>query len=110
MKRLVEYPVAAEPGQTVLVEVEETLPEGEERAARGTIERFDRSLDDALERVKPAASALVAKVRGLAVPPDEATVEFGIKLGGKAGVAVLAAAAVEANYKVTLTWRGGDTK
>jgi len=103
---LVEFEVAGSPGETVLVEVDETPSEvGEERAARpGEVQRAGRSLEEALERVKPAASALVEKVRSLAEPPDEATIAFGVKLTGKAG-AVLASAALEANYQVTLTWK-----
>jgi hypothetical protein len=102
---LVEYVVDEASGATVIVEVDETESEaGEERAARpGEIERADRSFQDALERVKPAASALAEKIRSLADPPDETTMEFGIKLTGKAG-AVIASAGIEANYKITLTW------
>ena len=106
MKRLVEFEVAGSPGETVVVEVDEAESEvGEERAARpGEVERAGRSLEEALERVKPAATAVIEKLRGLAEPPDDMTITFGIKLTGKAG-AVVASAAVEANYQVTLHWR-----
>lgn len=113
MKRLVEFEVGGSSGETVVVEVDDSdAAVGEESAARGgEPDRAQRSLEDALERVKPAASILMEKVRSLAEDKDEspmvldeATIQFGIKLTGKVG-AVLASAALEANYQVTLTWK-----
>ncbi len=63
-----------------------------------------QTFEVALEKAKPAASALIAQFRDLIDPPDEIEVEFGIKLSAGAG-AVLASAGGEANYKMTLTWK-----
>ena len=105
MKRLVSFVVEDDPEQFVVVEVDAPPETGEEPAARrGEIQRAEQSLHEALDRVQPAASALIAKILALPEPPHETTVEFGINLTAKAG-AVLASAGVEANYKVTLTWR-----
>ncbi len=109
MKRLVEFDVSDASIGSLIVEVDETAPDygGEDRAGHaGQPQRAQRSLDEALERVRPAATVLVEKLRSLAEPPDEATIEFGIKLTGTAG-AILASAALEANYHITLTWRRG---
>ncbi len=109
MRRLVEYRLGVENEGTVLVEVEEPVNEasGEEEAAsrswRQPVEA-SVSLEEALERVRPAADTLLAKLRQLAVAPDETQIAFGIKLTASAG-AVLASASVEANYTVTLTWK-----
>lgn len=107
---LVEYRLGGEPGETVLVEVDDPVVEGsgEERAAFLSWKKpaiAQESLDDAIERSMPAARTLVGKLRSLVDAPDELTVEFGIKLTASAG-AVLASAAVEANYTVTMMWKG----
>jgi hypothetical protein len=87
--------------------VDEPTEEGEEKAAFRSWKKpaeATRTLDEALERVKPAADALLSKLRALAEPPDEMTVAFGVKLTATAG-AVLASAGMEANYTVTMTWK-----
>ncbi len=103
MKRLVEFPL--EEGGTILVEVE--MPEGAGMvpAARGeVVQRAQQTFEAALEKVRPAAQAIIKKLRALHDPPDEIEVEFGLKMSAETG-AVIAAAGVEANYKVTLTWK-----
>ena len=111
MKRLVEFPL--EDGSTIWVEVDE--PEragGAARVSRGgdkTIDKANQSFETALDKVKPTANAVISKLRDLADSPDEITVEFGLKLSAQAGV-VLAAASIEANYKVTLKWTKKNKK
>ena len=83
------------------------VPEGGgfERASRsGDIIKATKTFDDALEQIKPAAQKIIVKLRSLTDPPDEISVEFGIKLGAKAG-AIIPSADAEANYNVTLTWK-----
>jgi len=108
MKRLVEYRIDSEGKQTVVVEVEEPLEEtGEERAGLLSWKSPTPASEDlagAFDRITPAANLLMSKLRGLAERPDEATIEFGVKLTGTAG-AVLASAGVEANFNVSLTWK-----
>jgi hypothetical protein len=104
MKRLIEFPMEGQ--GSVIVEVDEPESEGVVRAARpGEIaEKATQTFESALDRIKPAAAAVIAKLRDLSDLPDEVGVEFGIKLGAKAG-AFLASVDSEANFKVTLTWR-----
>lgn len=104
MKRLVEFPL--EDGSTAIVEVDEPETDGVRRVARaGEIaEKAGQTFETALEKIRPAASAIVAKLRDLSVAPDLIGVEFGIKLSAKAG-AIFASADSEANFKVTLTWK-----
>jgi hypothetical protein len=42
----------------------------------------------------------------LATPPDTVKIEFGVKLTAEAGV-VIAKAATEANFKLSLEWSAG---
>jgi hypothetical protein len=100
MKQLVEYEV--EGGSTIIVEVD--LPEaGIERAGRGDqIIKAKERFGDALEEIKPVAQAVYSKLAGLSA--DEINVEFGIKLGAKAGT-IIASADTEANFTVNLTWK-----
>jgi hypothetical protein len=104
MKRLIEFPL--QDGSSMIVEVDE--PEtfgGVTRTARPSdvIEKAHQTLDDALDKITPAAQTVISKLRGLHDEPDEIEVEFGIKLSAAAG-AFVASAGVEANYKVTLKW------
>jgi len=105
VKRLIEFPLEGE--GTILVEVDEPVPEGGlvQAARPGEIAaRASQTFEAALERIQPAAGAIIAKLRGLAIPPDEFGVEFGLKLSAEAG-AFSASAGTEANFKVKLTWK-----
>jgi hypothetical protein len=110
MKRLVEFPL--QDGGTMLVEVDE--PEGyAEAVVRGgvvkaarpgeVVEKAKETFEDALDKIKPGAQAIIDKLRGLHDAPDEIDVEFGIKLSAEAG-AFIASAGVEATYTVSLKW------
>jgi len=104
MKQLVEFPL--EDGGSILVEVETPETAGMVPASRGgeVVAKAQQTFEAALEKVRPAAGAIIAKLRALHDPPDEIEVEFGLKMSAEAG-AIVAAAGVEANYKVTLTWK-----
>jgi len=110
MKHLVEFPL--EDGGTILVEAEQLEPaEGVVPATRPgeVIAKATETFEHALEKVKPAANAIINKLRGLSDPPDEIEVEFGLKLNAEAG-GVVASAGAEANYKVTLNWKREKSK
>lgn len=103
MKRLVEFP--AENGEVILVEVDEAPRSG--AVTRGlspsaAIERARLTLEEALDKAQPVATALVNKLKQL--EPDEATIEFGLALSAEAG-AILASTGSAVHYRVTLTWR-----
>ena len=105
MKRLWEFAIDGAPDQHVIVEVDQPIAEGEELAARSDkVLLADRDFQKALARVRPAADSLMRTLQGLAIVPEEATVEFGIKLSGTMG-AVIASAGMEANFIVTLKWQ-----
>jgi hypothetical protein len=104
MKKIIEYKLAD--GASVLVEVDDPAPE-EILPASSTgevAEKAQELFEQALSRIKPAAAAIVATLRELGDSPDEATVEFGVKLVGKSGV-IFASAEAEANFVFKLTWK-----
>jgi NTP-dependent ternary system trypsin peptidase co-occuring protein len=105
MKQLVEYEL--DDGGTIVVEVD--LSEaGLQRVSRGDeIVKATVKFSEALDQVRSAAKTVIAKLRTLPDPPDEMVVEFGFSLGAKAG-AVIASADMQANYKVTMTWKHSD--
>jgi hypothetical protein len=107
LKRFVEFPL--EDGSTIVVEVNE--PEGERgsrRAARGSEEEPEKApqtFEHALSKIRPATEKVITTLRGLIQKPDEVEMEFGFSLSAEAGV-VIASASTEANYRVTLRWKG----
>jgi hypothetical protein len=103
MKRYIEFPTDG--GEPIVVEVDvDDAGYGTEPVGRAddVAAEAQESFQDALSRLRPATRAVVDQLRDLS--PDEATVEFGIKLDAKAG-AFLASAGTAANFKVTLKWK-----
>jgi Trypsin-co-occurring domain 1 len=109
MKRLVEFPL--EQGGSVLVEVDE-LPAGPVTRGLGKdrstlVEEADKTFEDAIAAVTPAARSLIARLRSIADPPDEIAVQFGVQLSAQTG-AFIASVAAQANFTVSMTWRRPD--
>ena|SRR2546428_6711675 len=101
MKRLVEFPL--EEGGSVVVEVDEPDMGGTVRAARGdVIEQAKDTVEDALNKVLPAAHSVVEKLQGMR--PNEIEVTFGISMSFKAGAFITAGS--EANFEVKVRWTG----
>ncbi len=109
MKRLVEFPV--EQGGTVLIEVDDP-PTGPATRGGGKdnlslAERTNKTFDEAIASVTPAARSLIARLRSIEDPPEEIGIEFGVQLSAQSG-AFIASVAAEANFKVSMTWRSGS--
>ena len=111
LKRFIEFPF--EDGSTIVVEVNE--PEGERgtrRAARGTEEEPEKApqtFEQALSKIRPATEKVITTLRNLIQKPDEVEMEFGFSLSAEAGV-IIASASTQANYRVTLRWKGTATE
>jgi hypothetical protein len=104
LKQLIEF--ALKNGDSIIVEVEEPQPEGGVvPAARAgeIVVKASRNLEAALEKIKPAAEAIITKLNDLRYKPDKIEVEFGVRLSADAG-AIIASTGAEANFKVTLGW------
>lgn len=99
------FRVEAAGERTLPIEVDETVT-GVVRSGRtGELaEEASVSLEEALERVAPAAGALIAKLRGAAEGIDQIDVQFGLKLSGEVG-AIIAKSSIEANFTITVTWK-----
>jgi hypothetical protein len=61
------------------------------------------SLQEALETVKPSLRKIKKALTELS--PDEAEIEFGLKIGGETGV-IIAKGTAEVNFTVRLSWKG----
>lgn len=109
MSRLVEFPL--DEGGTVLVEITEAgagtsdgpVVRGLDGGTR-VIDQAHQSFEQAIDRVRPAAQALVTRLRTIADPPDELNIRFGLDLHAQAG-AFIAETGATANFSVEMTWR-----
>lgn len=108
VKRLVDFPL--EQGGSVLVEVNEASAGPAMRGLgkdRLTVaDQTDKTFEEATATVLPAASGLLSRLRTADDPADEISIEFGVQLSAQTG-AFIASAAVEANFRVSMTWRHG---
>jgi hypothetical protein len=65
--------------------------------------KAQQSFEEALDKIKPVASTLISKLRGLNTPADEVEVKFGLKLTADAG-AIFTSVGGEVSYEITLKW------
>ncbi|MGH2509855.1 MAG: CU044_2847 family protein [Ktedonobacteraceae bacterium] len=103
MKHFVEYPL--EDGSNVIIEIDEPASEETQYASRGEeiLVKAKGTLENALEKVLPAAKAVVEKVKSIETDADEVEVTFGIQLNSTFS-ALISSVSAEANFGVTLRW------
>lgn len=97
----------------VEVEMEEVAPTPgvvkaglADKVERG-LARAQVTLEQALGAVlQSTAGALVSAAKNLDPPPGETEISFSLKATGELGNIAVCKASAEANYTVTLTWRG----
>ncbi|WP_339727987.1 CU044_2847 family protein [uncultured Gimesia sp.] len=101
MTQILEIPTAG--GESVFVEVRQ--PESLEHRAgsKALIEKSATTLEAMLAKIRPLASAAVTAIQGMGT--DEMTLEVGVNLSLDGNV-VFASVSTEANFKVSLTWKG----
>lgn len=105
MKQLVEYKL--KDGSSFHAEIEVSESEGVIRAGRKDLPaEANMMFEDAINKVKPMATAIIESMRSITDPSPEVEISFGLKLTATAG-AVVASAGAEANYALTLRWPGG---
>ena len=106
MKQFVEVPL--EDGGSILVAVEEAK-ELVMRAGRGPgdIVKASETFEDAVEAIKPVASAIVSKMHDIPYSPEEIKVDFGLglKLDSSGILKMLVSTGTDVNFKVSLTWK-----
>jgi hypothetical protein len=103
MPSFVEVPLPN--GGSLIVEQDEEEQVGIVRAGRvrDVADMAVESFETAMDRLRSAAEAVNGKMRSMAQPPTDITVEFSVKLGTAVGV-VIANTSAEANLTVTLRW------
>jgi len=109
MKRLTEFPLGD--GSTILVEADVSDAAGATLRGVGSAEVVEKARDTfeaAVAKIRPAAEAIISILHDLSEKPDTVEVEFGLKLSATGG-AVIASAAAEANFSITLTWKPHET-
>ena len=95
-------------GKAVVIEVDDVASHGLQRSGRhGAPDKAEKTYDQALNQVMPAAERTVQRIQALNWSPASLTLEFGIKFNAKAG-ALIASTALEGNLKVSLTWNGAS--
>ena len=67
--------------------------------------RATTTLNESLEKLRPAIVSAVEHLKSVAA--DSMTVEFGLKVGGEAGL-ILAKGTAEVNFRVELSWNRGS--
>jgi hypothetical protein len=108
---VVAYKVGTEGGQPqlVLVESRNAVASVPRLASVSEVEKAATDIGEALVPVRALAERLIDAFR--AARPSELTVEFGVELGGKAGIPFVTEGSASANFKVQLTWKaapGGE--
>ncbi|MCP4698611.1 MAG: hypothetical protein GY862_17430 [Gammaproteobacteria bacterium] len=110
---------------TILVETDEeeadAAAEQEQAGPAGIIEdavkavksyavkTVQNKFTEAMGIVSYASNTLLEEIDKIKDKPDEAQVEFGVKITGK-GEAMVASGGVEANYKITLSWKNRQAR
>ncbi|MCP3818659.1 hypothetical protein NLX86_11165 [Streptomyces sp. A3M-1-3] len=103
MVQLVSF--RTEDGGEVIVEIGDDEP-GVVAVSRigDAIAEATGSLDAGLDRIRGVAQATLDRLVSLPRPPEEVTVEFGVRFNAKAGV-VIAHGEGEGHLKVSMVWR-----
>ncbi|MGW2230919.1 CU044_2847 family protein [Streptomyces formicae] len=70
----------------------------------GVVARAHLTLQEALDRVRPALAHVAQTVREL--KPDETEIQFGLKMGGETGV-IIAKGTAEVNFAIRVVWKSG---
>jgi len=102
---LLRVPLENTDGAYIIAEVDDSDLDGIELVAGGRRRGIDTSAEtfsDALGKVEPAIELVLSKLRKAA--PDEITVDFGLKIGGEAGI-IWAKGTAEAHLTVSVTWK-----
>ncbi|MEV6349948.1 CU044_2847 family protein [Actinoplanes sp. NPDC051851] len=102
MAELLHY--ALDQGTTIAVEVDDDDTGFAEASPGGLPARAAQTFSAAVAHGRRAAEVAFEQFRRMADPPQEITMEIGLKLSGEAG-AVLAKTASEGHIVLTLVWR-----
>jgi len=74
------------------------------------IEATKGVMEDVARVVRATTESFFEHVKQLDARPSECAIEFGVNVGGEAGVPFVTKGTVGANFKVTLRWQWSDRK
>jgi hypothetical protein len=103
--RLVDF--SLQNGGSVLIEVRERPGEGlvtRGLSDEGVSQKAHQTFERAVERLRPAADAILSQMRSATESPDEIQVEFGVEMSAEAG-AFIASMSTAATFRISVTWR-----
>ncbi|MEU9117272.1 CU044_2847 family protein [Streptomyces sp. NPDC048483] len=106
--RLIAVPLNEDDKEPTVFESDIELTDSDLELAAGSagvVARARVSLDDAMAQVRPTLARVVETVRELG--PDEAEIEFGLKIGGDTTV-IIAKGTAEVNFAIRLKWQAAD--
>jgi hypothetical protein len=75
-----------------------------ESASSDFIDGTADKLDAVANAVEVATQSFMEKLSALKVKPSECTLEFGVNVGGEAGIPFITKGTAGANFKVALKW------
>jgi len=65
----------------------------------------EKRLDEVASLIRNSCSKMATGLLGMASSPAEIQMEFGVDVGGEAGVPFVTKGTINANFKVSVTWR-----
>lgn len=75
-----------------------------ESAASDFIEGSRQHFEDIAQVIEAAGHSFVDRLNEMATKPAECAIEFGVNVGGEAGIPFVTKGSVGANFKVTIKW------
>lgn len=90
----------------IFVETDERGSTVPQRAAVAQIREAAQDFKKAIAPLSAVATSIVEALKSARM--DELTVEFGIELGGSAGIPLITKHEGKANFKVTVKWKSGE--
>jgi hypothetical protein len=65
------------------------------------------SLADSIDRIVPALSAILGRIRKIDAKPESVEMQIGLKIGGETGL-IFAKGTAEANFTLKVSWSRSD--
>ncbi len=109
MGYLLAVPVAQDSDDVLLFEVDRSDVSDDLVLASNegglVADRARVTLEMAMERLKPSLSKIGDALRDMA--PDEAHIEFGLKVGGETGI-IISKGSIDVNFMIRLCWKKAE--
>lgn len=106
---LVQFQLDDGDGEPIYIEVMQSEGSGIQRASSASGRKYSKAImtfDEAVSRVTPVVSKVAQRLKhGLTTPADEVEVRFGLKFTADLG-GVVGSVGSEANFEITLKWKG----